>query len=263
MKTSLILTINNRSPQVSRLVAESFALPGNKVDETIVVLDRVDLATKGGAEAAYTSLKCPVRFVETRGLPGWRGPAMAWNIGFAAAQGDLLYCISSEVVQNAGNVETARALAADFKTVVFGACHNSTPVNLVVGAEPGLLVSSKMPRPLGFIACLPRWAVKRVGGFDEAFMGTDEAPGYWYDDDDFYLRLWQTGLDFLFDDSIHGIHLDHPRPILDTPLGQAGIARNASLMMEKHHTAHPWPNLPKIVEHGEKRLRWKNPKPCA
>ena len=40
MTTSLVLTINNRTPEVSKAVADSFRLPGNEVDEVVVVLDR-------------------------------------------------------------------------------------------------------------------------------------------------------------------------------------------------------------------------------
>ena len=112
--------------------------------------------------------------------------AKAWNAGIKAATGDLLYCISSETVQDQGNIEKARAICEDGQTVVFGACHNSEKTNLVVGAEPGLLVSSKMTRPLGFIVCMPAWAVKKIEGYDEGFMG-----GFWYDDDDFFLLLGQ------------------------------------------------------------------------
>ena len=268
MKLSLILTVNNRPPAVSRQVADSFRLPGNDVDEVVVVLDRPTGEARRGAEDAYRALadeepRGPlmahnVKFVEVDGPPGWLGPARAWNRGFAAATGDLFYCISSEVVQAAGNVARARELAKDGQTVVFGKCVNSVPRDLVVGAEPGLLVSSTMPRPLGFIAAMPAAKVREIGGFDEAFMGSPDAPGYWFDDDDFYYRLWQTGARFMFDDSINGVHLDHERPDLATPRGQAGIARNAALMMRKHGTQHPLATLKKRVWGRVGQLVWEH-----
>lgn len=236
---SLVLTINNRTPAVSKAVGDSFRLPGNKPDEVIVVLDRPTEDALLGATAAYGTMD-NVRFVHVDGPPGWLCPARAWNAGFKTATGDLLYLISSEVVQDAGNVEKARTLAADMETAVFGACHNSIPEQLVVGADPGLLVSGRMARPLGFIACLPRANVMKIGGMDEAFM-----TGYWYDDDDFFLRLWRTGLNFVFDDSIHGVHQHHERPDLNTAAGQAGIAANAATMSRKHGLLHPWPSLPR------------------
>ena len=74
--------------------------------------------------------------------------------------------------------------------------------------------------------------------------------GYWYDDDDFFLRLWKTGLDFAFVDEIHGTHLDHPRNELETAVGQAGIRKNAATMFKKHGTTNPWPTLQKITNYG-------------
>lgn len=259
MTLSLILTINNRPSEVSRKVAESLKLPGNQPDELIIVLDRPTEEAKEGALDAYMGLSSSdvsgqsIRFVDVHGDPGWKGPAKAWNAGFKAATSDLLYCISSETVQDEGNIEKAKVICEDKNTVVFGACHNSVKTNLVVGAEPGLLVSSKMTRPLGFIVCMPAWAVREIKGYDEGFMS-----GFWYDDDDFFLRLWRTGVKFVFEDNIHGIHLDHERPGLESPEGQAGIKRNAAYMMEKHGTLHPWPNLLKTVEYGDGRTIWRH-----
>ena len=265
MTVSIVLTVNNRSPEVSRQVAESLALPGNEADEVIVVLDRPTKDAKEGAQSVYTPHgtldPCSpyfhshsVTFVGIDGPPGWKCPAKAWNAGFKAATSDLLYCISSEVVQEAGNVKKAVELAKDHNTAVFGACHNSTPTKLVVGAEPGLLASSKMPRPLGFIVCMPRKAVMDIGGFDEEFM-----KGFWYDDDDLFIRLWHAGLSFLFDDSIHGTHLDHGRPGLETKEGAAGIARNGAYMAKKHGTLYPWHELPKILYRREGQTKWEHP----
>ena len=256
MKLSIILTVNNRTPEVSRLVAESLKLPGNEVNDIIVVMDRPTLEAEKGAIAAYgdRNLRLPVRFIYVKGSTGWKGPARAWNAGFKAATGDLFYCISSEVVQEAHNVEKARVLCADNNTVVFGACHNSIPENLVVGAEPGELVSSNMPRPLGFIVCMPKENVELVGGFDEKFM-----QGYWFDDDDFFLEMWHTGVDFVFDDGIHGTHLHHARPVLSTEEGKAGILRNRAYMLKKHGTIHPWADLIRVESRQEGRLRWGHP----
>lgn len=256
MTVSLVLTIHNRTPEVSRLVAQSFCRPGNDVHEVVVVLDRPTEAARRGAIAAWvddTIFPWSVRLVEVDGPSGWLCPAKAWNAGHTAATGDLIYQISSEVVQDPGNVEKAVSLASDGNTVVFGACHNSTPESLVVGAEPGLLASSKMPRPLGFIACFPREKMMEIGGNDLAFMD-----GLWYEDDDLFLRLWRAGLDFCFDDSIHGVHLHHDRPDLATPEGQAKIQRNAALMAQKHGTVHPWANTPRLTIPSEGRTWWRH-----
>lgn len=253
MKLSLVLTVNNRPPEVSKQVADSFKLDGNEVDEAVIVLDRPTEEAKAGALEAYADLGCHTKFAEVLGPPGWKGPATAWNMGFHSAEGDLLYCISSEVVQDPENVRKAREICKDGNTVVFGACHNSTPENLVVGAEPGLLVSSKMPRPLGFIVCMPSEKVSEIRGFDEKFMD-----GFWYDDDDFFLRLWRSGVNFVFDDSIHGVHLHHERPVLNTHIGHEGINRNREYMLSKHGMIHPWQNLPRLETRTGTQLWWKH-----
>ncbi len=139
-------------------------------------------------------------------------------------------------------------------SAVFGACHNSQPESLVVGAEPGLLVSSKMPRPLGFIVCFPACSAAQISGFDENFM-----KGFWYDDDDFFYRMWKdAGLNFAFVDSIHGVHLHHERPGLKTRDGQLGILRNEKLMRKKHGSAHVWATLEKTVQYGDGITTWRH-----
>jgi GT2 family glycosyltransferase len=249
MKTSLVLTVNNRPAAVSQAVADSFRLPGNEVDEVIVVLDRPTEEAKAGAEAAWDGYYAEVQFLLLDGEPGWKCPARAWNAGFKAATGDLLYCISSEVVQDAGNVTKALEVLKGYPkpAALFGACHNSEKVQLVNGAEPGLLVSSKMPRPLGFIVAMPRKNVLEVGGMDEAFMD-----GFWYDDDDFFYRLWKTGLDFIFDDSVHGVHLHHER----SSLTSAGIEKNRQLMLRKHGRMDPLNGVPFLQWFEKGRTVW-------
>ncbi|KKK80982.1 hypothetical protein LCGC14_2818040, partial [marine sediment metagenome] len=137
---------------------------------------------------------------------------------------------------------------------LFGACHNSKLTQEVQGFAPGLLADSSFPRPLGFICCLPADKVKEIGGFDETFMN-----GFWYDDDDFFLRLWGTGLDFTFTDDIHGVHQHHERPDLATPEGQAKIKINLEYFRKKHGTSHPWPTLERITSQTENSTTWMHP----
>lgn len=256
MNISLILTVNNRPPEVSEQVARSFMLHGNQPDEIVIVLDRPTYEARDGAEH-YQLLEpeVPVRTIEVSGKPGWKGPARAWNHGFEIAKGDIFYCISSEVVQDPANMERVRMLAHAYQnTVLFGACYNSVPTNLVVGAEPGLLVSTKMPRPLGFLCAIPAKDVKAINGFDEVFMD-----GFWFDDDDFFMRLWNRGLNFLFDDQLRGTHLDHPRPDLETHEGQEKIEKNRQTYLKKHGRMPDWLNLPRRETGSPGQLLWRHP----
>jgi len=259
MKLSLILTVNNRTPEVSKAVADSLRLEGNQPDELVVVLDRPTREVEKGAMEAYSTVVTghKLKFAFVPGPAGWLGPARAWNHGFRTATGDYLYLISSEVVQDAGNLRKAREYCENHPNMaLFGACHNSKLTQEVQGFAPGLLADSSFPRPLGFICCLPADKVKEIGGFDETFMN-----GFWYDDDDFFLRLWGTGLDFTFTDDIHGVHQHHERPDLATPEGQAKIKINQDCFQKKHGNSLDfiWPNLPRITSRTKNSATWMHP----
>jgi GT2 family glycosyltransferase len=266
MTISLILTIHDRTPDVSKTVADSFRLAGNQPDEVVVVLDRPTPEAKAGVMAAWQGYACGdamdpsshVRFVSLDGEPGWKSPVRAWNAGFEAATGDAVYCISSEVVQAAGNVDEARRLLAAGPTVIHGKAECScgpqgTEVNWG-GAAPGnLLCDMAHPRPLGFIWAGPRAQVMAIGGYDQEFMR-----GFWYDDADFFYRLWQTGLSFTFTDRISGTHLHHARPGLESHDGLAGITRNRAYMMAKHGSLDPLGTAAKIHHWDIPNLVWRH-----
>ena len=81
MKVSLVLTVNNRTPEVCKQVADSFRLPGNLVDEAVIVLDRPAQDVRDGALAAWAGYPSPVNFVSIDGPAGWICPARACNTG--------------------------------------------------------------------------------------------------------------------------------------------------------------------------------------
>lgn len=256
MRLSACLTINDRAADASAKVAASFRLPGNRPDEMVVVLDRPTEDAERGAVESYGDLPWDVRFAVIDGPGGWLCPARAWNVAYQTATGDLLYCISSDVVQDAGNVDAAREICAAGDTVLFGACHN-------VGADdpPGeLYVGCLLPRPIGFITCMPSAVVQAIGGNDEEFMD-----GLWYEDADLSYRLWRQGLDFVFDDGVHGNHLHHERPALDADAGKAKREKNAALMLRKYGMLTPWWLAEQMVFTYEtpagrpSRLRWSHP----
>jgi hypothetical protein len=263
MNISLILTIHDRTPDVSRAVADSFRLPGNAPDEVIVVLDRPTPEAASGASQAWAGwtgvLEKPVlTFVALDGPPGWRSPVTAWNAGFEAATGDAVYCISSETVQQAWNVDAARRMLADEATVIHGKAECScgpsgTEVNWGGTAPGNLLCDVAHPRPLGFIWAGPLDHIKRIGGYDPAF-----AQGLWYDDADFFWRLWQTGLPFTFTDAISGVHLHHDRPGLVSAEGQAGIARNQAVMLAKWGRLDMFSGLARINHWQGSDLVWRH-----
>jgi len=257
MKLSALITLHDRDVSVMQTVFESLREQAH--DELVIVLDRTPPPLADFCRT-YWQEDARVRFVEIDGPRGWRSPVRAWNVGFRAlADAGAVYAFSSETVQAAGNVERARALLErEPQSIIFGKAECSCgPGGMEVnwgGTAPGnLLVDAAHPRPLGFIWAGPLANVRQVGGMDDAF-----ADGLWFDDDHFYVTLWRTGLDFVFDDSINGTHLHHGRPVLQTPAGQAAIARNRTLMLRKHGTLQPWSQIPRRVEFQPNRTIWRH-----
>jgi len=249
---SIVLTVNNRPPEVSRQVAESLQLPGNQSDELIVVLDRPTPEARDGA-IAYSEATTGhvVKYVDMQGPPGWLCPARAWNAGFKAATGELLYCTSSDVVQYPGNVARAKKIATG-NTVVFGSCSNSNH-RVQQGSPPGTVCSSNKPNPNGFIVCMTAESIRNIGGYDEEFMR-----GLCYEDADLFLRLWNSGMNFVFCDFVHGTHINHPRPELFTKKGKQKVQLNAKRFLGKYGTTSPWNEIEKIELREPGQLTWKH-----
>jgi hypothetical protein len=122
-------------------------------------------------------------------------------------------------------------------------------VNWGPGTPGNLLCDSRHPRPLGFIWAAPADKVRGMGGYDEKFDG-----GLWYDDNDFFMRLWNTGLDFLFTDEVAGTHLHHERP----GLNDAAIQRNLAYICSKYGGVPDFNNLPRVEEFTQTSTRWSH-----
>lgn len=224
---SVVLTIYDRTPEVLTKVFDS--LDHQAHDQLVVVLDRSPRKVNDFVRD-YLFKDDRAEIVEIAGDPGWRGPAVAWNTGFARVKSELIYCLSSETVQKPGNVARAVELLEARPAIVFGKAECTcgplgTEVNWGGTAPGNLLVDSQHPRPLGFVWAGPMWAIRATGGFDEGYMG-----GFWYDDDSFNYELWQLGLPLIFDDSIYGSHQHHER----AELSQEGIARNQLYHQRKY-----------------------------
>ena len=256
MKLSVGLTIYERETPVLEAVFGS--LRGQPWDEMVIVFDRTPPGLREHVRGYWVG-DDRVKFAAIEGPPGWGSPVPGWNACFAAMTGTHLFAFSSEVVHAPQNVEVARKIMAENpRTAVFGKCLCSCgpeghEVNWGGQAPGNLLVDAAHPRPLGFIWACPLEQVRRIGGMDMKF-----AKGFWYDDDDFMLRLWQAGLDFTFTDDISGTHLHHDRHTLESPEGQQGIARNQALMLKKHGVLHPFSGLQKIVSYVPGKTTWRH-----
>ena len=262
MKITACCTINNRTHEVLAEVFDSMI--DQEHDEFVIVLDRTSDEITQFCHDYWkpTPDRNKVKFVEIEGPPGWLSPVNAWNTGFNSIQADTgdqaLYCFSSETVQAPGNIARAKELLLHNEAAIHGKAECScgpegTEVNWGGTAPGNLLSDSEHPRPLGFIWAAPIENIQAMDGYDREF-----SKGFWYDDADFFLRLWKTGLNFLFDDQIHGTHLHHDRPDLETPKGQAGIQLNHDYMMRKHGLTNPWGNLLRIEDKKPGQTIWKH-----
>lgn len=231
----ILMTLNNRNPKVVKEVLEA-ALPQAYVT---AVLDRPEQATEAACISPNPLLSFKLRTTRISGESGWICPARAWNHGFSKVKTDYVICLSSDVVLEQNAARIIEALIQGPPVVVFGKCVDDGPLPLVKSATPNLLCGADHPRPLGFIMALPMWAVRTIGGYDEAFMD-----GLWYEDDDFTLRLARLGLPFVFDDRVSGTHRHHERPVLETTEGQRKIAHNKAILQQKWKEESPWKTLP-------------------
>lgn len=258
MSVSVVLTVNDREYDVVADVL--YSLDGQGQNSTVVVLDGTPKYLKERVETQLASGAFGrVIIPEIVRAPGWLSPVRAMNLGFAHAHDDIVYVISSDVVQSAGNVKRAAGIVHSYgrPVVLFGRAECSCgPTGKEVtwsdGAPGNLLVEAAHPRPLGFIMCLQRDLLG--AGFDERF-----SDGYWYDDDDLVRRLWDKGGDFIFEDSVSGVHRHHERPVLDLPHGQAGILRNQAYMLEKWGDLQPIHRVPKLDRRVPGRTIWSHP----
>lgn len=245
---TVVMTINNRPRETMRRVFDSFKPLDNEADDMVVVLDGVEPSVLDSLNV----LDIPpyARFVEVKREPGWICPAVAWNTGFGEVRTELTYCISSEVIQQPGNVCKAKRLMAGPPGVLFGHCRDDGKEPLTTHpTDPNLLCGTKSPRPLGFIMCLPTWALRVTGGYDTGFM-----EGLCFEDDDFTWRLWRLGLPFVFDDSVSGIHQHHDRPQYGTQEWMNKLKRNEDYINSKWGNLHPWNEGEKPALRSDGRL---------
>ena len=174
---------------------------GTSLGDLIVVAD-------GAVEDATALARIHAATVRT--LEGPRGPAAARNHGAAAASGDLIVFVDSDVVASARalNQLTARFLLAPELAAVFGA-YDEQP------ADPGFVSQGKNlahsfihQRSAGDASTF--WAglgavraevFVRVGGFDERFARPS------VEDIDLGYRIRASGGRILLDPAIQGRHL--------------------------------------------------------
>lgn len=263
MKLSVILTIHDRMPEISWAVANSLSLDGNASDEIIVVLDRAARKVRDAAVAYYSALSrqsSPVRFITLKGADGWRCPSTAWNAGLDAATGDVLYCFSSDTIQKDNNIRETMQILSSRCCILFGkaSCScgpNGHTVNWDGSPTGNVICSSDKPSPVGYIWAGPASLARAIGGFDSIFHD-----GIGYEDSDFFLRLWELGVNFEFNDAIQGLHICHDRERSHTESDEiAGrIRRNTSAFLQRYGTLDAWGKIDREIVTAKGVTTWKH-----
>lgn len=234
MKT-LALTIYDRTPKVIEAVFHGLSLPGNRPDIICVCYDRASRESVDALQAGCNELGIELQesFL-TDFVIGPRCPSRSWNAALALTDESHVFCMSSEVVLAPHSIGMAYHMSEVAKNcMIVGRAEHCGQSYAWNNAEYDnelkwrTITWSGRPSGLGFCWLLPMAAYREVGGFDEVYMD-----GYCYEDDDFVLRMWDAGVDFLFCDDIIGFHLEHKRDHLKNEDGRVSI--NEKIFTERH-----------------------------
>jgi len=224
VKKTLAMTIYNRTPEVVGAVFNGLSLPGNQVDEIAVCFDRAPDSIVEEVHRQCEMIKTPLAFSRlTDNYEGPRCPSLAWNTAIGLVKSSHVFCISSDVVLGPHSIGMAYQIAkAHDNAIVCGQAIHCGPsyswervFDNGMRVKDRIMTYSKSPQPLGFNWLLPTNSIHKIGGYDLAYMG-----GYCYEDDDFVIRMWRSGVDIIFCDDVLGIHLEHKREHLKNSDGR-------------------------------------------
>ncbi len=207
MRVSICIAAYDKPRHLARALASIYRQYLPRDVEVIVVDD--------GSSDEGVHLACKLypllKYVRLDRSPVYRNPAVARNVAYRAAVGEIIVCQSDDVEHQGSALRTlVDELLAQDKTFVL-----ARVVNRDWQGNPCLLygryhelVGPGWNRPLFFLGALYRRDLYAVGGNDERFT----APGredVWFAD----CLMNGLGLTPYYSSRAVGYHLDHPRPI--------------------------------------------------
>lgn len=237
MKLSILMPIHDKPPETVQTVLR--ALKGRLWDELIIVQDRTTEALGAVIKDEAKALAVAATEAGNASSIGithidgddkaWATPSFAFNNGLRYISGDALVINHSDVEQDAEALEHIRGELERRPAVYFGRVLETKPEMCNGPGHAGpVLCASGRPRALTFLMALPTDAIRKIGGWSEAFMD-----GVCYEDDDLTARLWkESGLPFVFDDAFSGRHHSHDRSYFK----RDDIERNMREMVKAHGT---------------------------
>ena len=200
---SIVMATYNKAPLLREVVPSITAQDVGDLSGEIIIVD--DGSTDATEEMCLSELSEMVRYVRLNDAVGvYRNPAVARNVGYRMAAGNVIIAQSDDVVHVDPN--NVRQLVNDLEegTFVVGTVYsvaNGKPQKQYTGAQ--------WQRPLFFLGALFRRDLYQVGGNDEDF----KHPGYedtWFGE----CLIHGLGLKPIYHPGIIGHHLYHSRPEL-------------------------------------------------
>jgi glycosyltransferase involved in cell wall biosynthesis len=242
MKASICVSTYDR-PEILRRVLGSIFSQKPPFEYEVIVVDDA-----GPSSSEEVCKQYPVIYKRIEREPGYRNPAIARNVAYKTAQGEVLICQSDDVIHGSGKV--IQHLVEELKA---GEFLLATVWNVDVdGQVTGLkqwphirqIVGPKNQRPLFFLGAVYRKDMCAIGGCDEDFID----PGR----EDVWLAqclIHGRGLRPRYS-AVEGFHNDHERPahLLDyyarsMALYERKLA-SAQAGLTHFHGGDPWPYSP-------------------
>jgi len=233
----LAMTIHNRTPEIIRAVCAAFRFPGNLPDTIAVCYDRASKESVAAFRRECSEMKIGLRETFLHGPAGFRCPSAAWNAVFDLVDEDHVMCVSSDVVLGPHSIGYAFHMSSVLpEGIIVGKADHCGPSYYSTFAIDGkggeVIVTSRtmtsaiFMNPLGFAWVLPMKHVRAIGGYSMDFMD-----GFCFEDNDFTLRMWRSGVDLAYVDDILALHMEHTRP---HALDEEKVAINRKVFLEKY-----------------------------
>jgi GT2 family glycosyltransferase len=235
MKTSVLMTVHDREPEVLLATLRSLTRSGLSDSELIIVDDR--------SEMDYSWIKeyAKPRFKTTKWIPsgnyegfrieGYGNPSRAFNLGLEVATGERLVVMSSDVIATTKSVWSMdRFWNPDV-------LYTPRIVNMDTCTE---YCGATRPFPMPWMLTMPTKTAQDIGGWDEAFL-----MGLCFEDNDFVGRMALKLGTVRCDWDATAYHQSHNQPAYDVTNEEvvAANARNRDICKRK------WLGIPFDGEH--------------
>ncbi len=230
VKTSVLMTVHDREPEVLLSTLRSLHRCGLAEAELVIVDDR------SGMDYSWIREYAKPRFATVKWIPtgeyegfrveGYGNPAHAFNVGLEICTGERLVVMSSDVViapkavWSLDRFWTPEAMWTP-RVIDLDSCYE--------------YCGSKRPFPMPWFLAMPTKVAQASGGWDERFLG-----GFCYEDNDFVARMFKSLGVIRCDWDAFVYHQSHVQPAYDVKSEDVASAnlRNRDICMTK------WSGIP-------------------